>query len=376
MTVPISLAFLKGQPRFMRDRGINTTVITSPGADLDAFAIDENARTVAIPMSREISLLADIVSLARLIRILIAIRPSIVQAQTPKAGLLGMIAAWITRRPVRIYGILGLRYHTTTGRHRTLLMFMERVACRLATSVICVSQSIREAAIEDRLAPAEKLVVIAGGSANGIDAVERFNPALVPDDARRSTRAAHGIPDDAVAIGFIGRIVRDKGIAELATAWTTIRDRHADVHLVLIGPEDAGDPVDAAIMNPLRSDARVHLVGRIADPVRWYAAVNIVVLPSYREGFPSVPLEAAAMTIPVVATNIPGCVDAVRDGVTGILVPVRDAEALAVAIDRYLTDPDLRERHGAAGRQWVLDDFQQETVWNALYTEYRRLVDG
>jgi glycosyltransferase involved in cell wall biosynthesis len=175
-------------------------------------------------------------------------------------------------------------------------------------------------------------------------------------------------------VGFVGRIVRDKGIVELYQAWKILRARDLNLHLLLVGPFDPQDPVPPGIESRLRKDPRAHLTGMDWDTPRLYAAMDVVSLPTYREGFPNVPIEAAAMGLPVVATRIPGCVDAVQDGVTGTLVPPADAHALARAIEAYVTDPVLRRRHGVAGRERVLREFRQEVIWEALYREYLRLL--
>ena len=175
-TVPLSLGFLRGQPAYMRERGIDTTIISSPGPGLDEFCIAEHVTCIPIAMSREIQPISDAVSLIGLVRTFLTERPTIIHAQTPKAGLLGMLAGWITRRPVRVYSILGLRYMTTSGRRKSILQWSERLSCRLASSVICVSESMRQIAIADQLASPRKLKVLGHGSANGIDALGQFNP--------------------------------------------------------------------------------------------------------------------------------------------------------------------------------------------------------
>jgi glycosyltransferase involved in cell wall biosynthesis len=275
---------------------------------------------------------------------------------------------------VRIYHMRGLPLMGATGVKRRLLWSTEWIACRLAHRVFCVSHSVRREAVDAGICPPEKIRVLLGGSGNGVDATDRFDPDARGEEARRLTRTRFGIPASAPVIGFVGRIVRDKGVVELAGAWRELRERYAHLHLLLVGPFEPQDPVPAETERLLRADPRVHLAGMDWDTPPLYAAMDVVALPTYREGFPNVPLEAAAMRLPVVATRIPGCVDAVADGRTGLLVPPRDPAALRDALVRYLDDPELRLLHGAAGRERVLREFRQEGIWEALHAEYRRLL--
>lgn len=372
MTHPGSLIFLRGQVSFIRDRGFAVHAITSPGPDLASFRGKEGAVTHAVPMSRSISPFRDLVSLWRLCRVLRGVRPDVVHAHTPKGGLLGMLAAWMCGTPVRIYHLRGLRYDTTSGLKRRTLRFAEWVTCTLAHRVIAVSHSLRDVIVEGKVCPADKIKVLVRGSGNGVDATGRFKPLVQP--ARAETRAKHGIPPEALVVGFVGRFVLDKGIAELAGAWRQLRESHPRLHLMLAGGPDEADPAPAEVMDALRSDGRVHFTGFDPNMPLLYAAMDVVALPTYREGFPNVALEAAAMALPVVATSVLGCVDAVEDGVTGMLIPARDPVALANALRRYLGDPGLRATHGAAGRRRVLADFRREAIWEAIAAEYRDLL--
>ena len=373
-TVPQTLKFLAGSVGFMKARGFEICVFSSPGVFLDQFADKEEVAAHAVEMARRITPFRDSVALFRLWRELRRINPHIVHAHTPKAGLLGMISAWLARVPVRIYHIHGLPMMTARGYKRTLLRWSEKVSCLLAHKVLCVSKSIREVAIVEGLCLASKIEVLLGGSIGGIDSAVKFNPLHIENQKIIELRKAYAIPDDAQVVGFVGRIVRDKGLVELVEAWKALRKEYPALHLLLVGPIESQDPVPASVEQVLKSDPRIHLTGRQRDVPLFYAAMDILVLPTYREGFPYAPLEAAATAIPVVATRIPGCIDAVQDGTTGTLVAPRDATALADAIRTYLNDSDLRRRHGSAGRQRVLRDFRQEAIWEATYNEYMRLL--
>lgn len=358
----------------MTSRGLDVHAVSAPGELLDQFEAREPVTVHPVPMTRAITPFRDLSAVRQIAKVIKSIRPQIVHAHTPKGGLLGTMAAAIAKVPIRIYHIRGFPFMTARGPKRRLLRWTEWAACRMATQVLCISPSLREVAIAEGICPAEKIKVLAHGSGNGIDARGRFNAARRSSIERQQVRDELGIAKDALVLGFVGRIARDKGIAELAASWQSIREEFPNAELVLVGPLEENDPVPGPVIEQLRRDARVHFVGMVGDAARYYTAFDLCVLPTYREGLGMVLLEAAAMGLPTVATRIPGCVDAVQDGVTGTLVPPRDAAALAGAIRRYLADPRLRERHGRAGRARVVRDFQHEVVWEALYDEYARLL--
>jgi glycosyltransferase involved in cell wall biosynthesis len=373
-TVPMTLLALRGQLSFMEKAGFEVHVISSPGVELDKFALEEGVAPHSISMSRRIAPLRDVVSLIKLWRLLRAMRPEIVDAHTPKAGLLGMLAAWLAGVPVRIHHLHGLLFPTRTGLSRWLIRWFQKLSCLFAHRVISVSQSMREVMIAERVCPPGKIRVLLNGSINGVDANGRFRPASDDGAMRKATRASFGISDSALVLGFIGRVVRDKGVVELATAWQSLRTEFSDLHLLIVGPFESSDPVPSETKVALESDSRIHLLGLDRDTPRLYSAMDLLILPSYREGFPLVAIEAASMALPVVTTRVTGCVDAVRDGVTGKLVPARDDRSLTDAIRSYLRDPALRRRHGAVARAWVLQELSQEAIWSATRDEYRDLL--
>lgn len=373
-TVPESLGFLRGQLRYLRERGYEFVAISSPGPALDAFAAQEAVETRAVPMTRTITPLADLKALGALITQLRELRPTVVHAHTPKAGLLATVAAAIVGTPVRIYHLRGLPLLTATGWRRPLLRTLERVACAAATKVVCVSRSLADTIEEEGIAPRSKLAVLGHGSGQGVDAQGRFDPARVDPAAAAAFRAQHAIPADAVVLGFLGRLVRDKGITELVTAFTALADSDPRLHLVIAGEREARDAVAPTTLTAIEQHPRIHEIGFQRDTPTLYAACDVIVLPSYREGFPNVPLEAAAMRRPVVTTTSVGCRDAVEPDRTGLLVPAGDADRLASALARYIAEPALRERHGLAGRERVVASFQREAVWAAIHATYDALL--
>jgi len=373
-TVPVTLRFVAGHVAHAQRRGFEIHALSSPGEALGDYGREMRIEVHAARMPRRITPLVDLVALWRIVRVMRRVRPAIVDGHTPKGGLLAMVAAALCRVPVRIYHQHGLPLMTATGLKRRILRWSERVACRLAHQVICVSGSVREVIIAEGLCPPEKIKVLGHGSIDGVDADRTFDPARVGAEAERDVRARYRIPEGAPVIGFVGRIVRDKGVSELAQSWRALRVEWPSLHLLLAGPFESQDPIPADVEAELRGDPRVHLAGMVHDMPSIYRTLDVLVLPTYREGFPASLLEAAAMELPVIATRIPGCVDAVRDGETGLLVPVRDAEALTAAIRVYLADPELRRRHGARGRERARREFDPGMLREALSQEYMRLL--
>jgi glycosyltransferase involved in cell wall biosynthesis len=299
-----------------------------------------------------------------------------VHAHTPKAALIGLLAAFFTGGALRIYHVRGLPLESAGGLLRIFLRWCERFTCALAHTVVCQSTSLRRSLVAMRLCRRSKCVLLAGGVGNGVDAEYRFHPARVDHRRTRAIRAEHGIPSDAFVAGYVGRLARDKGLTELAEMWDFVRAQHPGAHLLVLGALDARMPAENTILERLRALPDVHCTGRVDEPVPYYAVMSALVVPSYREGMPNVALEAAAMRLPVVATRTTGCVDAVIEGITGLLVEARSGEERAAALDLYIRHPDLRERHALAGRARMLKDFRQAPVWAANHALYNSLLES
>jgi len=361
----------------MAAHGIDVHLIASLDNQSRAtFAVTEGVPSHDVPMTRAMTPLTDTVALWRLYRLLGQLAPDIVHAGTPKGGFLGIVAAAARGIPVRIYHVHGIRAMTERGWRRRVLLATERLTCRLSTRVLCVSASARQTMLDEKLCPPQKLVVLGAGSCNGVDGRGQFDPARFDGGTRAGLRADLNIPGSVPVIGFVGRLVRDKGIAELASAWHRLATEFPTLHLLLVGCLEEEDAGAAPVVAALRAHPRVRFIPWVEDPAPLYAVMDVVTLPSYREGLPTVLLEAAAMGLPAVASRVTGCVDAIVDGVTGTLVPPREGTPLAEAIAAYLRAPALRERHGAAGREHVLRAFVPEDVWRRVLALYRSLLSA
>jgi glycosyltransferase involved in cell wall biosynthesis len=375
VTSALNCILLEGPIEMLRKAGFEPILVSSPGEQLYRIGRDAGVRYAAIPMTREITPLHDLLSLWRTYRLMRRVRPMLTDVGTPKAGLLVGVAAWLLGVPCRIYTLRGLRLETTTGLKRVLLTLTERVACACAHRVICISPSLRQRAIELKLVSAEKTVVLGSGSSRGVD-VERFSPEVRDSVQKHRLAKSLGISPAGPVIGFVGRLTRDKGIREIITAFSQLRWKWPSLRLLLVGDFEDGDPVAPDIRHQTETDPGIVHVGWVSDTAPYYALMDVLVLPSYREGFGHASLEAQACGVPVVTTTATGAVDSVVDGVTGFHVPVGNWEALAARIDQLLCDPELRSRMGQRGRERVVREFRHQLVGQALVEEYERLLRG
>jgi glycosyltransferase involved in cell wall biosynthesis len=359
---------MAGQLASMREHGYDVQLFSAGGVDQDVAASREGVPAVAIPFEREISPLRDLRALLKLFVALRRFRPAIVNAGTPKAALLGMIAATLLRLPVRIYVLRGLRAETTRGARRFVLETLERVTAACASRIVCVSPSLRDAYLQRGLTLREKTVVLGAGSSNGVEAA-RFRRNL---DARSQLRRELGFNDDDVAIGFIGRLTRDKGIDDLLAAFERVLQRAQSARLLVIGDAETGDALSARTVETLGRHPRITRLAHVGDVASYYSAIDILAFPSSREGFPNVVLEAASASVPAVGYRVTGTIDAIEDGVTGALVRAGDIDAFADALVHYANDADLRTRHGQAGRMRVEASFSPEEIWKALRELYEQ----
>jgi glycosyltransferase involved in cell wall biosynthesis len=368
-----AVALMRGQLQFLQQHGFDVTLICSPGEWLDALGRSQNVQVIELPLARAISPVRDLASLWSLWRVMRKLHPAITNVGTPKAGLLGGCAAWLARVPCRVYTLRGLRFETSKGLRRQLLVLAERTACHFAHRIICVSRSLRKKVIADRLACLERTVVFGSGSSNGVDA-SRFAPTLERTQRAAQLRSELGIPAQAAILGFVGRLTRDKGIPELVQAFLQLCGRFPDLRLLLVGSSEEQDLLDHETLRCLETHPHIIRPGETLDIAPYYALMDVLVLPSHREGFPNVVLEAYASGRPVVAARATGTVDAVRHGETGLLFPIGDVAALVRCLERLLEDKRLAKTFGATAQELVKREFRQEVVWKGLLEEYRGIL--
>ena len=369
ITNPQTCLILTGRLRALRTAGFQVTLVSSPGPLLDQTARSEGVASEALPMRRGIAPWHDFISLVRLYLLLRRLRPDLTEFSTPKAGLLGTLAARCAGVQRRVYMLRGLRLETATGFKRLVLLAAERVAANCAHIVLCNSRSLRKKSLELRLAPEEKLQMLGSGSSNGVD-IERFSPG--PTDLRWRL----GIPDRVPVIGFVGRLTRDKGIPELLEGFDRLLKQSPEAFMLLVGWfDDAEDSLDDRQRRMIEEHSRIVCTGFVEDPAPYYRAMDFLILPSRREGFPNAVLEAAASGIPVITTFATGARNAVVAGVTGLLIPKGSPAAICAASLDLLRDRERRMRMGREARAWVLEYYPEKEVLGMTAAFYRNLCN-
>ncbi|WP_197055614.1 glycosyltransferase family 4 protein [Microbacterium sp. ZOR0019] len=351
--------FLRGYLRFLREAGWEVTLVCSDGPGAVELAHEAGVAFEPLEMTREPSPLADLRALRQVRRLLRRLRPDVLVYATPKAALLGALGGRAAGVPRRVYEVWGLRMETASGLGRRVFAALESLTMRLSTEVIANSRSLADRVGELGLNGAREVTVLGAGSSHGVDAVHFSPRADVPALDRDVAEWVGSSPGPVV--GFVGRLHPDKGIDTLLAALRVCADRGLAAPLLLVGGDEGAAPDALAAAADTRIP--VHTTGFAADVRPLLRAMDVLVLPSRREGFPNVVLEAAAMEVPAIVSDATGCVDAVIDDVTGMITPVGDAGALADALITLLQDGERRTQLGAAARDRAVAEFAPETVW-------------
>ena len=368
-TVSQSLGFVKDMlPDLMQKYKV--VLLSSPGTKLDEAKAQYGVKTIAVPMERHISVMKDFVSLCRLIIIFLRERPDMVHSMTPKAGMLCMLAGWMTRVPVRVHTFTGLVFPTSTGLKRRILMFTDWLTCACATHIIPEGEGVKADLLNNGITK-KPLQVLGYGNVMGVDLsyYVRSEELKVKSEELKT--------DGVFTFLFVGRIVRDKGINELVKAFLRLHNHHPNTKLYLVGPyEDSLDPISTETRQAISQNDSIDAVGakRGDDLLAYYAAADCFVFPSYREGFPNTVLEAGAMDLPSIVTDINGSREIIIEGQNGLIVLPRDEQALFEAMMEMMENTEKRKEMAANARRLIAQRFEASFVRACLYDFYRRIL--
>ena len=371
VTVPLTFkALFWDQLRYLTQRGFDVTLVSSPGAELSEVARDLGVNYHAIEMARDAAPWQDLRSLVEFTQWLWSQQFDMIHSSTPKAGLIAALAGRICGIPVRVHTYTGQVWVEMTGLSRKIVKTMDVIIGRLNTYCFTDSPSQRQFLIDEGVVAADRLEVIGAGSVAGVDLV-RFNPERLTK-VRGVVRQELQIDPSAVVISYLGRLRADKGINELVWAFQQLQLQSLPVELLLIGPaEFERQPVLPETREMLKTNAHIHVTGYTSAPEKYLSAADLFCFPSHREGFGTSVIEAGAMGLPTVASRIQGCVDSVVDGVTGLLVPAKDAVALAKALHELVTNADLRRQMGQASRVRATREFDAELINRLVADKYQ-----
>jgi glycosyltransferase involved in cell wall biosynthesis len=371
-TVAISLRLLlTGQMKFMSENGFKVYMVSSPDEHVPDLINEEQCEHFSAPMTRKITPLLDIISLIKLILLFRKLNPDIVHTHTPKAGILGMMAAWLLRVPIRMHTVAGLPWMESYGLKRKVLEITEKWTYFFATNIYPNSKRLKDFIASKNWVSEKKLKTIGSGSSNGVN-VRFFSVNNEISDKALQMRSGLGISESNFIFCFIGRLVSDKGVNELVEATDILSKQRQDFSLILVGKtEDDLDPLSPETMKTIGRNNAIFNVGFANDVRPYIDASNMVILPSYREGFPNVPLQAGAMGKPCIATDINGSNEIIRHRETGWLVPPKNTKKLAEAMNYCLENRLEVIEKGLAIQKRVQADFDQQKIWKELLKEYK-----
>ena len=380
-TVPLSLkVLLKGQLRFMASNGFDVKGVSSEGKELREVHENEGIAVEAITMSRKITPFQDLKSLWEMWNFLRKEKPQIVHTHTPKAGIIGMLAARLAGVPHRLHTVAGLPLMEATGIKRKILNFVEKLTYSSATRVYPNSKGLYDFILQNNFTQSNKLKIIANGSSNGIDTAF-FSPDQVTEIERVTLREKLNIqPDDFVFV-FVGRIVSDKGINELIKAFSELQaaenNEPAGIKLLLVGGlENDLDPLNPETLAEINQNKDIISVGFQQDVRSFFAIADALVFPSYREGFPNVVMQAGAMGLPSIVSDINGCNEIIIEGENGLIIPSKNVEKLKEKMLTLAKDKNLYTKLKGNSRRMIENRYEQSVVWNALLEEYEGLLQS
>lgn len=356
VSISFSLKYFVGnQFTFFKEKGCDISVACSDSEDLREYSNLMKFSVFPLPIVREINPLQDIKSIYYLYKYIKAENFDVIVSHSPKGGLIGMIAAFFARTPKRIFFRHGLVFETTTGLKKLLLIYIEKIIGFFAHTIVCVSPSILNQSRLYNLNNENKNIILHKGTCNGID-VKKF---------KQKKKKAESNRENKIVVGFVGRLSKDKGIKELIKAWEILKKQNSNIELLLVGPFDERDLLPEDIVDFIKNDSSIVHVGYVSDTSSFYNDIDIFVLPSYREGFPTVVLEASATSIPVITTMSTGCVDSIVENETGVFTEINSVE-IASKVQFYIDNPNIRVEHGQNGRNFVVNNFTEDIIYSEI----------
>ncbi len=356
-------------------RFFEVTAVSSDDQRLQEFGNKQGVDTFHVDLTRQITPIKDLKAVVELYKFLKKEKPSIVHTHTPKAGIVGMLAARFANVPIRMHTVAGLPLMESSGMKRSVLIIVEKLTYSCATNVYPNSKGLKEFIIKEKLTSKNKLKILGNGSSNGIDTTH-FSPNQVSGIEKRQLRKELNITKNDFVFVFVGRLVSDKGINELVEAFTEMSKTHTNSKLLLVGPlETHLDPLLPNTLNEIKNNEAIIYAGFQTDVRPYFATSNALVFPSYREGFPNVVMQAGAMGLPSIVTDINGCNEIIRSDVNGIIIPVKDMQAIYNAMKKLVSDKSYCNKVQVNSRQMIEKNYSQSELWNALLDEYNSLIE-
>lgn len=367
VSVYFSIPFFFGdQLKYFKEKGYDIHLICSPSSELELYTKKQGVKSKEFVILRKFSIIQDIESTFKIYKFIKSNDFDIVVGHTPKGALLSMLASFIARTPKRVFFRHGLVYETKKGVNKILLINIERLTSFLSTKVVCVSPYLIEKSISDRLSDPQKLTLLNIGSCNGVDVLSKFNPANISQTRKEVLMQKYGICDKDYVVGYVGRLVKDKGIPELVTSFISLKLKYKNIKLLLVGPYEEKDALSEYTRRIIETDNDIITVGHVHDEIEYYYSfMNLFILPTLREGLGTSILEASSMCLPVLTAEHTGSKDGIIDGLTGSYIKINPID-ISVGIERYIVNPELYLQQGINGRVHMIENFEQELIWNEI----------
>ncbi len=371
VSVSFSLPYFVGEQFIYFKKGnfdYHFYVACSPSENLTKLSSDLDFQVVPLIVNRSFSPIQDFKSIVELRRFILKNNINIVVGHTPKGGMIAMLASFLAGVKQRIYFRHGIMYETSKGFKRDILKNIERFTGYFATKIVCVSNEIKLISENHNLSSKKKNLVLGRGTCNGVDCYHRFNPLNFSEDQKLKIKEKYCISENEFVLGYVGRLVNDKGINELVEAWREILKDKNNVKLLLVGPFENRDSIKIDVKDYILNENSIIFTDYVEDTSPYYSIMDAFILPSYREGFPTVVLEASSMDLPVITTRATGCSESIIENVTGILIDV-NKDSIVKAINFFIENPLIRKKMGNMGREFVSSNFEQMKVWDIIERE-------